>query len=401
MQRNLEFIKDVYSTTKEWKDEKCFEQIQQALEEANMKVMYAFGDSMHRLYKQRPSLHAVEKVVRKFPSTLSHEDEDGRLPIQSAVCAELKDGFYTEQAHEYIPLLAKEGMKYDVGGSGLLRGGLLSIDPGTASGLKSLQMLCYMDVDDNDDSNVFEELRELDLFTKDDIQDYDLLLWCIGQFRKKSKFNFFTSLDPDALLGRVGDYNLPLSYFLNNETELEMFWKAGFQYHPNIGGLLFLKDDDEVILFDEISNRLGIETAMSVLQKLLHTKSDYPILHHVFTKAHHHSSLFAANFPWAFYLRDHNGRTLHQAVLASSPSNMNANSFLIASMTENQIQQKDPITTLYPFAAMAVGEDGDLDKVFYLLRKCPLVVETYLEENDSNGKNKRKRNNSYGSNAVS
>lgn len=375
MQRNLEFIKDVYFTTKEWKDKECFEQIQQALEEANMRILFAFGDSMHRLYKQRPSLEALEKVIRKFPSTLSHENEVGRLPIQSAVCTEAKDGFYTEKAHEYVPLLAKEGMKYDGGGSGFLRGGLLSIDPGTASGLKSLQMLCYMDVDD-DDSNVFEELRELDLFTKDDIQDYDLLLWCIDKFRKKTKFNFFTSFDPKALVGRFGDYNLPFSYYLNNEKDLEMFWKSGFKYHPNIGGMLFLKDDEEVLLFDEISNRLGIEMVMSVLQKLLSTKSDYPILHHVFTKAHHHSSLFAANFPWAFFLKDHNGRTLHQAVLASGPSNMNVNSLLIASMTDNQIQEKDPITTLYPFAAMAVGEDGDLDKVFYLLRKCPSVLET-------------------------
>ena len=44
-------------------------------------------------------------------------------------------------------------------------------------------------------------------------------------------------------------------------------------------------------------------------------------------------------------------------------------------LTDNQIQEIDPITSLYPFAAMAVGEHADLESCFYLLRRHPSVMD--------------------------
>ena len=41
---------------------------------------------------------------------------------------------------------------------------------------------------------------------------------------------------------------------------------------------------------------------------------------------------------------------------------------LLATLTDDQIREKDPVTSLYPFAAVASGEDGDLEKSFYLLQ---------------------------------
>ena len=62
-------------------------------------------------------------------------------------------------------------------------------------------------------------------------------------------------------------------------------------------------------------------------------------------------------------------------MLAAGPDIMNANNFLFPMLTDDQIREKDPITTLYPFAAMAVGENADLEKSFYLLCRCPSVLE--------------------------
>ena len=73
-QSNLDFIKSLY-LLKEWKDEDCKKEILEAIKECNQKIEKAFGQSMHKLDKHRPSNDAVEKVVQKFPSTLSYEDE--------------------------------------------------------------------------------------------------------------------------------------------------------------------------------------------------------------------------------------------------------------------------------------------------------------------------------------
>ena len=94
-------------------------------------------------------------------------------------------------------------------------------------------------------------------------------------------------------------------------------------------------------------------------------------------------------FPWAYQLRDEDGRSLHQAVFAYRGKLLKTKNMLLATLTDDQIREKDPVTTLYPFAAVASGEDGDLEKSFYLLRRQPGVLE---RGTNSLNKKKRKRN---------
>ena len=119
----------------------------------------------------------------------------------------------------------------------------------------------------------------------------------------------------------------------------------------------------------------GIDEVMSLLHGILSPKCNYPILHHAFVKAPLFKELFMKQFPWAYHLKDHNDRTLHQAVLAAGPDVVNSTYMILASLTDDQIRTKDPVTTLYPFAAMAVGEHADLEKSFYLLRRQPSVMD--------------------------
>ena len=151
--------------------------------------------------------------------------------------------------------------------------------------------------------------------------------------------------------------------------------KAGFDKHPKIGGLLFIKDDTGNQALDVIFNRFGKEKVMEILHRIFSPQNNYPILHHIFTKSPEHIPTFMNKFPWATQLRDLRSRSLQQAVLAAGPDIMNANNFLFPMLTDDQIREKDPITTLYPFAAMAVGENADLEKSFYLLHRHPSVLE--------------------------
>lgn len=47
---------------------------------------------------------------------------------------------------------------------------------------------------------------------------------------------------------------------------------------------------------------------------------------------------------------------------------------IISSLSYDQVQERDPITSLYPFVAVACGEDGDLERSFELLRRQPDVL---------------------------
>ncbi|GFH44095.1 hypothetical protein CTEN210_00569 [Chaetoceros tenuissimus] len=379
---NLDFIKSLYFN-EEWKDEDCKKQILEAIEECNEKIEQSFGESLHKLHEHEPSFEAVEKVVQKFPSTLSYADEeDGMIPIQTAATG---DG-----GLEYVSILAKEGSENKVGGEDA-RGGLLMIDPSDEDGWNTLQMLCnYYDDDDDDDDAVqmLKELRQAGLLLKGDIRQYELLnISCYKQSQKR--FEYFANWDPDALIDtRVG--NKPLAHSIDSQ-QLLVFLESSFKYHPDLGGLLFEKDDDGNIAFDTMCDEIGTKKTMTVLYELLTPKSDYPILHHIFTNAPQHKELFMKYFPWATQLKDHHGRTLQQAVLAAGPNVMNEHDYLFAMLTDDQIREKDPVTTLYPFAAMAVGEHADLKKSFYLLRRHPSVLDRRARANTDRQSISRRR----------
>ncbi|GFH56800.1 hypothetical protein CTEN210_13276 [Chaetoceros tenuissimus] len=378
-QDNLSFIKDIYSKG-EWKDKKCRDEILEALEEANSKILNAFCKSVHNLSDHKPSTKSVEKVVTKFPSTLSSLNEDGRLPIQSAVENDAT-------GLDFVVVLAKEGLKHDVGDENA-RGGLLTVDPKDENGWNTLQCFSNIDTEDSEHSeeydvrsvNALKQLQRLGLLKKKDIQQYGLL-WC--SCRNKGRFEYFTSLDPDALLNTKVD-NIPWIHDVVDINHLSLALKEGFRYFGSIGGLLFVKNIEGETLLDSSIEYYGTEPMMTMLHELLLPACNYPILHHIFLKAPQHKDVFIQKFPWAYQLRDHNNRSLHQAILAAGPEMMNNNDFLFAALSDDQIRERDPVTTLYPFAAMATGSNADLEKSFYLLRREPGVLDQRVVQRSSN-----------------
>ncbi|GFH57169.1 hypothetical protein CTEN210_13645 [Chaetoceros tenuissimus] len=385
LQSKLDFIKSIYFF-EEWKDEECRKDILKAIEECNDKIEEAFGKSMHRLCKHRPSVEAVEKVVKKFPSTLSYEDDgEGRIPIQSAAIS---------PCIGYVPVLAKEGMKHKVGGEDA-RGGLFIEDPSDFYHRNTLQCLIEnSDIDDESAISLLKELQKSGLLVKTDIREKHLL-WFSCYEENEMRFEYLVSCDPEVLIETPTTlYFSPLIHFATElkDQDITVLLKAGFKHHPNIGGFLFIKDYEGTTGFDCLCIEKGKEKAMSFLHEILTPDCTYPILHHVFINAPQHKDLFMQIFPWAYGLKDHNGRTLHQAVLAAGPDIMNKNNMILASLSDDQIQSKDPITTLFPFAAMAVGEHADLENTFYLLRRQPSVMDRHSRfDNGSSSNLLRKR----------
>ena len=386
LQSNLDFIKSLYFH-EEWKDEDCKNEILEAIKECNTKIEEAFGSSMHRLHKHMPSFEAVEKVVKKFPSTLSYQDEKERLPIQTAVDE--------DNLVEYVPVLAKEGFKDKVGGEDA-RGGLLSHHPSdNDDDWNTLQMICnvFADEDENIEMfdkrslNVLKELRKSGLLRKKDICEQQLLYYACAKFSIE-RLRYLVDWDPDALLKtRVGIH--PWIHETGKE-DFHLALEMGFRYHPSIGGLLFIKDEEGITALEDAFDTIGEKETIDMLHTLLSPNRDFPILHHIFTKTPQYKDLFAKIFPWAYHLKDHNGRSFHQAILVAGPDVMNANDLLFASLSDNQIQEKDPNTTLYPFAAMAVGEHADLEKSFYLLRRHPSVLERRQRATESRRSSSRR-----------
>ena len=81
----------------------------------------ATGKALHRLKTSKPSEGTVKQMVEGIPSSLSYKcAARQRFPVQSAV--------WNINSVKYLPILAKEGIKHNVGGIDK-RGGLLTADP--------------------------------------------------------------------------------------------------------------------------------------------------------------------------------------------------------------------------------------------------------------------------------
>ncbi|GFH49913.1 hypothetical protein CTEN210_06389 [Chaetoceros tenuissimus] len=376
LENHLHFIKHIDSNG-EWKDKKYRDEVMKIVQACNKKLEDALGKSMHRLEEHRPSIPVVEKVVKMFPATLSYRDNRGRLPIHKAA-----EEF--SNAIEYVPVLAKQWIKQKVGGKNLaafLRGGLLVVDPDDDNKWNALQCVCYNYRKEKERFDVLKDLQQSGLLLKKDIQEQSLLFVALHDISSRTSeiFDFFTSWDPSALLesrykGKSLLYSVCNEFY--NESVLFLVLDAGFRHYPRVGGFLFIEEDEEGNTpLDNACTSYGEDKVMTILQKILSCRRDFPILHFICFEAPERKGLFFNAFPWAYHLRDDDGRSLHQAILAAGPGAMEENDHLLASISDDQIREKDPKTTLYPFAAMAVGEHADLNKCYYLLRRQPSVLD--------------------------
>ena len=94
-----------------------YSDIEKITEKYKKDIANRTGQLLHNLKKGKPEEETLKKLINQFPSSLEYKNDDGRFPIQSAL--------WTNAGLRYIPLLAEQGVKYNVGGYDK-RGGLLN-----------------------------------------------------------------------------------------------------------------------------------------------------------------------------------------------------------------------------------------------------------------------------------
>jgi len=94
----------VINLGKEMNDKEFIDEMKRVIE-----VIEAAGGALRRLHKTQPSIDTVKALVQGIPEAMSHTHETDRLPIQTA-------NVWEGVTVKYIPILAKEGIRHNVGG---------------------------------------------------------------------------------------------------------------------------------------------------------------------------------------------------------------------------------------------------------------------------------------------
>jgi hypothetical protein len=383
-----QFIKTIgtFQSMKDDLDEDYYSDLEKIVNNAMTQVSDRTGKYLHSLRKlgdKKPDEDTLLKIIDNVPSSLSYQCEYGLLPIQRAA-------LYKESVH-YVPLLAKEGVKHNVGGDDA-RGGLLVGDDDYV--LKNLACMGNkIENGENDDLlylDVMKKLRESKLLLREDIQDQDLLFWACEP-GTPMRLEYLIDWCPEGLKTHQFD-GLPLIHANIEFGDIDgfsTFLKAALRYHPNDLGLLFLKDDEGNTACERAFKKFGKDPTMSAIGELIpFDDTELQILHHVDKHAPQYMRDFGSRYPSATYFRDCQGRTLHQAKLASGNKTFIDDPMFFLEMSDEQVRDIDPGSDLYPFMVAASGETCDLSAVYVLLRRNPSLAHRSKPKRRSKRKKK-------------
>jgi hypothetical protein len=169
-------------------DTKFYNGLKKIVNNAMKQVSNHTGKYLHNLHEHQPDEDTLQKIIDNVPSSLSYKNKNkfDWLPISLAALSK-------ESVH-YVPLLAKEGVKHDVGGDDA-RGVLLS-------DFNLLELLAYRGHSrENADPlylDVMKKLRKSKLLLREDIQDYKLLYWACNP-ETPMRFEYLAGLCPEGL----------------------------------------------------------------------------------------------------------------------------------------------------------------------------------------------------------
>ena len=251
----------------------------------------------------------IRTLVQCVPTALSDEEECGVISIIRAA----ERGQYS-----FLPVLAEEGIKHNVGGEGM-RGGLLCIDVVGKNVLHSLS--CCGRLEDSRCLDAIKRLREMGLFSKGDIKEYNLL-WDSCRCGCPKRFNYFVDWDPSLLKESVAFgqekalLHMDPNFAGGDKFQFQLALGASLRRYPHELSLLLLKNPNGDTPFQRATAGydIGKKEAWKLIQKCL------------------------------------------------EESNV------------SQILEKNSETNMYPFMFAAVGDTSELDLVYYLLHRNPLSV---------------------------
>jgi hypothetical protein len=362
-----QFIKTIgtFQSMKGSLDTNFYNGLKKIVNNAMNQVSDHTGEYLHNLDEHQPDEDTLQKIIDNVPSSLSYENENEELPIYSA--CESKESVH------YVPLLAKEGVKHNVGGDDA-RGGLSDVYCNVlialaSNGCQSDGDPLYLDV--------MKKLRESKLLLREDIQDSDLLYYVCKPVTTLMRFEYLIGWCPEGL--KTHQFKgLPLIHAkiqLRPIVCFSIFLKTALKHHPNDLGLLFQMDDEGQTACERAFKKYGNNKTMSAIgESIPFDDPNLPILHHVAKHAPQYMKDFGSRYPSATYFRDSQGRALHQAALASGNKTFIDDPMFFLQMSDEQVREIDPGSDLYPFMVAASGETCDLSAVYSLLRRNPALA---------------------------
>jgi hypothetical protein len=349
------------------------------------------GKYLHNLHQKKPSEKALKKMIDAVPSSLSYKNGKGQLPVQSAL--------RFESSIPCIPLLATEGVRHNVGGADK-RGGLLVVDPANNKRRNVLELIAIMHVPSNPEPfdtaclNALKGLKESNLFLKQDIQDYNLLaLSC--RTTCQLRFDYLAEMDPEALKqrrknGKTIIHGVIINAPRDSTETFQLFLATALKHHPHDIGLLFQTNDEGETAFECALKKYGNAATFGAIEQCipLDGAEQLPILHRVVENAPQNLNEFAKRYPSSKFIRDNNGRVLHQTDLASGGRTFDQDPMFFLDMSDEQVRELDPGTGLYPFMVTASGETSDLSAVYHLLKRNPSLVNSGFAHNSNRKRRK-------------
>ena len=259
------------------------------------------------LDEEKHSEDDIRTLVQCVPIALTVEDNEyGVIPILQAV--------YRKQ-YSFLPVLAEEGTKHNVGGDGM-RGGLLCEDE---NGECVLWRISCCGLEDSRCLDIIKRLREMGLLSKEDIREHDLL-WGSCHIHIPKRFNYFADWDPSLLKDSVISVekesllNWVVKKFAFGGDKFQLTLGASLRHYPHELGLLLLKDPIGDTPFQTARDKFGKKEAWKLIQKCLDESNDHQIL------------------------------------------------------------EQNSETNMYPFMLAAAGDTSELDLVYYLLHRNPLSL---------------------------
>jgi len=124
--------------------------------------------------------------------------------------------------------------------------------------------------------------------------------------------------------------------------------------------------------------------------RVIPADANYPVLHHVIKHAPQYLKDFTMRYSSAAYLRVEKQRAFHHVALHSGTS-FKTNALFVLHMSDEEIEERDPVTDLYPFAIAASAETPDLSTIYCLLRRNPSLLERRSRSRPAKAGKKRKR----------
>jgi len=226
-------------------------------------------------------------------------------------------------------LLAEEGVQLNVGGEGQ-RGGLLVVDPFIESTANILELLSTFPLPPYHDFiclDALKRLRDLELFHKEDIRQYNLLGRACEPLTK-TRFDYLAEWDPGALTENEYSNGSLIHAATCAIDTFSIALEAGLVHYPQELGFLFQKDSDGDTAFELVTKACGQDEAWKAVDKCLGEMGD-----------------------------------------------------------REKIMERNDVTNMYPFMLAAAGDTGELNVVYYLLRRNFDYINQYYS--DRNRKRKQ------------